>query len=68
MAEQWMRVTVRDLTDCPRCLEHYFAEPHLAGACASVGIERGLSSGEMLRRYLADYHRGGHKGRELGER
>lgn len=42
--------------DCLPCLEYLFAQPHLVGACASVGIERGKSTGQMLCEYLSAYH------------
>jgi hypothetical protein len=48
-------------TVCPECMDYYFSSPGLIHACASVGIERGLSTGEMLGRYLDAYHRRGHK-------
>lgn len=48
-------------TDCPRCLEHYYCNPLLTEACASVAIEHGVSAGEMQRRYLATFHRNGHR-------
>lgn len=51
----------RDGDDCPACWEYCFDNPGLAGACASVGIERGKSTGEMLHDYLADYHSRGHR-------
>jgi hypothetical protein len=46
---------------CARCLDHYFDTPFLAEACASVGIEHGRTTGDMLTRYLAQYHQRGHK-------
>ena len=53
--------TVPEVTGCRECDLHAAVSPHLVGACASVGIERGLSTGEMLRRYLAGFHTGGHR-------
>ncbi len=49
-----------DPNDCPDCVEYYRSRPHLAGACASVGIEHGLSTSQVLWRVLGDYHRRGH--------
>lgn len=49
------------ITGCPDCLQHYYATPLLAEACASVGIEHGKSSAEMLSQYLAAFHERGHK-------
>ncbi len=51
--------------DCPDCMEYFRDQPHLAGACASVGIEHGMSTEETLRAVLASYHRRGHPA-ELG--
>jgi hypothetical protein len=53
-------ITRRDLLDCPHCMQHYTDSPHLVAACASVGIQRGLSAAQMLVDYLAEYHRRGH--------
>ncbi|HEV2452004.1 MAG TPA: hypothetical protein VGS62_08760 [Streptosporangiaceae bacterium] len=36
------------------------AQPHLAGAAASVGISHGKSTGQMLREHLARFHERGH--------
>jgi hypothetical protein len=60
MAE-WTRVAVADLTDCPDCQAHATGNLSLSAACASVGIEHGASAGEMMRRYLAVFHRRGHR-------
>jgi uncharacterized protein (DUF433 family)/plasmid maintenance system antidote protein VapI len=48
-------------------LEYYFDSPGLIHACASVGIERGLSTGEMLGRVLDAYHLRGHKAPAVGD-
>lgn len=48
--------------DCHRKLN----EPHLRGACASVGIERGLSTDAMLQRYLEQYHANRHEEEQGG--
>ena len=45
---------------CPECLEHYFDEPFLPAAFASVGIEHGKSSYEMAESYFGEYHRKKH--------
>jgi len=55
----------RDPQDCPDCAEYYRSHPHLTGACASVGLEHGLSTEETLRAVLASFHRRGHPA-ELG--
>lgn len=49
--------------DCPRCMEHYRNSPHATGAAASVGIERGLSTAEVVTAWLASYHQRGHRAR-----
>lgn len=54
-------LTRRDILDCPACMMHYFDQPLLPMAAASVGIERGRSTQDMLVTYLAQYHRGGHR-------
>jgi hypothetical protein len=42
----------------PTCIECFekMREPGLVEACASVGIERGKSTGLMLKEYLDHYH------------
>jgi hypothetical protein len=49
---------VRDILDCPKCMAHF--DYGLVGACASVGIEHGKSTRQMLLEYLAAYHTRGH--------
>lgn len=48
-------------TKCGKCLEYYFSNPYLVEACASVGIEKGKTTEEMLVEYLAQYHNDRHK-------
>ena len=45
---------------CPDCLSYAASQPHLIGACASVGIEHGRSTQEMVVSFLAGYHDRGH--------
>lgn len=51
---------VLKIAECADCEQHALAEPMLAGACASVGIEHGKSTAQMVRLYLAGYHERGH--------
>lgn len=41
---------------CPACLDYWLVRPHLTGACASAGLEHGLSTEETVRRVLAGVH------------
>lgn len=41
---------------CLTCAAHWVSTPHLTGACASVGIEHGKSTMEMLDGYFAAFH------------
>lgn len=51
-----------DVVSCPKCRAYYLSKHDaLVGACASVGIEEGRSTGEMLRLYMEGYHRDGHR-------
>lgn len=52
-----------EAAQCPDCWAHAASHPHLIGACASVGIEHGKSTAEMVRDYLAAYHERGHRER-----
>lgn len=47
--------------DCGKCVDHYFGQPFLVEAAASVGIEHGKSTEQMLHEYFAAYHKRGHK-------
>jgi hypothetical protein len=46
--------------DCNECLS-YMQHPGLWHAAASVGIEHGKSSGEMIRATVGQYHGNGHR-------
>lgn len=45
---------------CPECIDYLADQPNLIGACASVGIEHGLTTVEALGQYLATYHLNNH--------
>jgi hypothetical protein len=45
---------------CGACMEYYRDNPALVGAAASVGIEHGKSTADMLHTVLSVYHRRGH--------
>lgn len=47
--------------DCGDCAAHWDANPYLAAACASVGIEYGKSTAQMLTEYFAGFHQRGHQ-------
>ena len=51
-------VTEQSRLDCEQCIS--YITPAVVGACASVGIERGKPTWQVLNEYLADYHRRGH--------
>lgn len=46
-----------NLPDCPQCRELLDVNLHLLGAAASVGIEHGKSTGQVITEYLAYHHR-----------
>jgi hypothetical protein len=48
------------VTDCPDCLTWWSSQPNLTAACASVGIEHGKDTVQMIREYLAGYHQRHH--------
>jgi hypothetical protein len=50
-----------DPNECGDCMMHVFRTPGLTEACASVGIEYGKSTGQMMHDYLAGYHDRGHR-------
>lgn len=55
-------LTVGDILNCRECEAEYMRCPEtLIAACASVGIEHGKSTTQMLREYLAAHHLGGHR-------
>jgi hypothetical protein len=45
---------------CLECHEHMM-QPYLVEAAASVGIEVGKSTSQMIREYIDDYHARRHK-------
>lgn len=45
-----------DVAECPACVDHAARSPHLVGACASVGIEHGKTTRQMLHEYLRGVH------------
>jgi hypothetical protein len=47
--------------DCDRC-QREMDHPFLVTACASVGIEKGKSTGQMMREYIDSFHIRGHVG------
>ena len=51
----------RRVQDCDKCREHYFANPMLVGAFASVGIEHGKSTWQMAEEYFERFHKGQHR-------
>lgn len=50
-----------NVTDCPQCQDLLDGQPMLTGACASIGIEHGISTAQALTEYLAAYHDRGHR-------
>lgn len=48
---------VIDLIKCDKCLAHFFESPGMVEACASVGIEHGKSSGQMLQEFYEVHHK-----------
>ena len=57
-----MAGSASDITgNCGDCMAHWDANPHLTAACASVGIEHGKSTAQMLREYFAGFHQRGHQ-------
>lgn len=50
-----------DPLDCPDCHQHCLDDPFLVSAAASVGISHGTDTNTTLRRYLAAFHRRGHR-------
>lgn len=47
--------------DCDDCAEYWQTHPYLTAACASVGIEHGKDTTQMLREYFAGFHQRGHQ-------
>jgi hypothetical protein len=50
-----MEKTIHPSYGCPRCLEIF--DWNLLGACASVGIEHGISTKELASQFMLSYHR-----------
>lgn len=54
-------LTAQQLQECPLC-QTEARTPFLVDACASIGVDYGLSTGQMLMVYLAGFHERGHAG------
>jgi hypothetical protein len=54
------KMVANAVTDCPDCLAYWNRQPSLTAACASVGIEHGKSTPQMIREYLGSYHQRHH--------
>lgn len=52
---------VAEKVKCGKCLQYAYSQPFLLEACASVGIEHGKSSGQMIVDYLDYYHKSRHR-------
>jgi hypothetical protein len=54
-------VEINRPSNCDTCMRYWASQPYLGAACASVGIEHGKSTFQMVREYLAAYHERGHR-------
>lgn len=46
---------------CRKCADHLAANPHIIGACASVGIEHAMTTPETVQAFMRGLHeREGH--------
>jgi hypothetical protein len=45
---------------CRECDERVRTDVHLRGACASVGIEHGMTTDEAMTSYVRSWHERGH--------
>ncbi len=52
--------------NCDKCMEQYLSVPYLLESCASVGIEHGYSTEQMLRKYMRVFHESGHTEASVG--
>jgi hypothetical protein len=50
-----------DPNDCGECMEHRFATPGLAEACASMSIETRKTGEALMWDYLVGFHENGHQ-------
>jgi hypothetical protein len=56
-------VSIVDLVPhrCAKCLQHFYDNPFIVEALASVGIEHGKSSGQMAREFYEVFHQNKHQ-------
>ena len=59
-------ITLRTVDECADCQD--VVDDALIHACASVGIEHGMDTDQMLYHWLAAYHRAEHDPRKLVNR
>ena len=57
---QWFTMDGNEWPECQKCLDR-MTDPLTISACASVGIEHGRSTHEMMRGHLDHYHQRGHR-------
>jgi hypothetical protein len=50
----------RRIGECPECVLHTVFMPNLVEACASVAIDSGRSSMDLMIEYMSEYHHAGH--------
>lgn len=57
---EWYSVGDGEIPACDRCFD-YMRTPFLVEACASVGIEHGKSTDQMMRETIEAFHASGHR-------
>lgn len=57
---EWVDARFGQEPDCDPC-RAYLSRDHMVGAAASVGIEHGMTTGQMLRTLAEQYHANGHE-------
>ena len=57
---RWFTMDGHEWPECQLCLTR-MADPVTVDACASVGLEHGKSTHEMMKEYLAVFHETGHE-------
>lgn len=57
------RVSILDLVpnQCGKCLQHFDQNPYIVAAFASVGIEHGKSTHQMMQEFYATFHENKHR-------
>lgn len=48
------------IRECAECMQHFFDNPYILEACASVALDNGKTTKELFVMYISYYHNSSH--------